>query len=226
MEKIRYNLYNICHYAHNSIELLFTTKNNKQAKQVSFMCLVLTMVINAIAQDNIVFMSLGYLISLLQVVLLIFLFKKTKNYYSKVSITGFVWLNLCVIINYLISMFVSIFIDSQYLRIRYGFISIIVEFFIAAVFFYIKMISYKNTNNLIVKKTKPASEKVVALCGSGFGLGIFIYAFLKIANRSTIKFIMGSSSIFLFIVGIFSMYVIIQIFIIRIFRFDYSNTNN
>ncbi len=222
MEKIKYNLYNICFHVHKSIENPFTTKNDKKA---CLGCLILTMVINVIAQDNIVFMSLGYLISLLQVVLLIFSLKKTKNYYSKVSIVGFECLNICVTINYLISMFVSIFIDSQYLRIRYGFISIIAEFFIAAVLFYIKMISYKNDNNLSVKKTKPASEKVVALSGSGLGIGIFFCAFLRIANRSTIKFIMGGSSMFLFIVGIFSMYIIIQIFIIRIFRFDYSNTN-
>lgn len=223
MEKIKYNLYNVCFNAHKGVEYLSTIKNNKQ---VCLICLVLTLVCNVIAQDNIVFRSLGYLISLLQVVLLIFLLKKTKNYYSKVSIAGFQMLNLCVMINYLISLFVSIFIDSQYLRIRYGFISIIVELFIAAILFCIKMISYKNDNNLSVKKTKPASEKVIALCGSGVGIGIFIYGFLRIANRSTIKFIMGGSSIFLFIVGIVSMCIIIQIFIIRIFRFDYSNTNN
>lgn len=223
MEKIKYNLYNICFHVHKSIENPFTTKNDKKA---CLACLILTMVINVIAQDNIVFMSLGYLISLLQVVQLIFLLKKTKNYYSKVSIAGFVLLNLCVTINYVISLFVSVVIDSQYLRIRYGFISIIVEFCIAAVLFYIKMISYKNDNNLSVKKTKPASEKVVALSGSGLGIGIFFCGFLRVANRSTIKFIMGGLSIFLFIVGIFSMYVIIQIFIIRIFRFDYSNINN
>lgn len=223
MEKIKYNLYNICFHVHKSIENHFTTKNDKKA---CLACLILTMVINVIAQDNIVFMSLGYLISLLQVVQLIFLLKKTKNYYSKVSIAGFVLLNLCVTINYVISLFVSVVIDSQYLRIRYGFISIIVEFCIAAVLFYIKMISYKNDNNLSVKKTKPASEKVVALSGSGLGIGIFFCGFLRVANRSTIKFIMGGLSIFLFIVGIFSMYVIIQIFIIRIFRFDYSNINN
>lgn len=222
MEKIKYNLYNICFNVHKSIEYLFTTKNDKKA---CLACLILIMVINVIAQDNIVFMSLGYLISLLQVVQLIFLLKKTKNYYSKVSIAGFVLLNLCVTINYVISMCVSVVIDSQYLRIRYGFISIIVEFLIAAVLFCIKIISYKNDNNLSVKKTKPASEKVVALSGSGLGIGIFFCAFLRMANRSTIKFIMGGFSIFLFIVGIFSMYVIIQIFIIRIFRFDYSNTN-
>ena len=223
MEKIKCNLYNICFNAHKSIEHLYTIKDDKK---VCLICLVFTMVCNVIAQDNIVFMSLGYLTSLLQVVLLIFLFKKTKNYYSKVSIVGFQFLNCCVIINYFISMFVSMFIDLQYLRIRYGFISIIVELFIAAILFYIKMISYKNDNNLCVNKTKPASEKVVALCGSGVGIGIFISAFLRIANRSTIKFIMGGSSIFLFIVGIVLMCIIIQIFIIRIFRFDYSNTNN
>ena len=223
MEKTKYNLYNICFTGHKCIEHLFTTKNNKQ---VCLMCLVFTTVCNVIAQDNIVFWSIGYLISLLQVVLLIFLLKKTKNYYSKVSIAGFQLLNLCVTINYFISLFVSMYIDPQYLRIRYGIISIIVELLIAAVLFCIKMISYKNDNNLSVKKTKPASKKVVALSGAGFGIGIFISAFLRMANRSTIKFIMGGSSIFLFIVGIFSMYVIIQIFIIRIFRFDYSNTNN
>lgn len=222
MEKIKYNLYNVCFNAHKGIEYLSTIKNNKQ---VCLICLVLTLVCNVIAQDNIVFRSLGYLISLLQVVLLIFLLKKTKNYYSKVSLAGFQMLNLCVMINYLISLFVSIFIDSQYLKIRYGFISIIVELFIAAILLCIKMISYKNDNNLSVKKTKPASEKVVALSGSGLGIGIFFCAFLRIANRSTIKFIMGGSSMFLFIVGIFSMYIIIQIFIIRIFRFDYSNKN-
>lgn len=223
MEKIKYNLYNICFHVHKSIEYFFTQKNDKKA---CLACLILTMVINVIAQDNMVFMSLGYLISLLQVVQLIFLLKKTKNYYSKVSIAGFVLLNLCVTINYVISMCVSVVIDSQYLRIRYGFISFIVEFSIAAVLFCIKMISYKNDNNLSVKKTKPASEKLVALSGSGLGIGIFFCAFLRMANRSTIKFIMGGFSIFLFIVGIFSMYVIIQIFIIRIFRFDYSNINN
>lgn len=222
MEKIKYNLYNICFNAHKSIEHIYTIKDNKK---VCLICLVFTMVCNVIAQDNIVFMSLGYLTSLLQVVLLIFLLKKIKNYYSKVSIVGFQLLNCCVIINYFISMFLSIFIDPQYLRISYGFICIIVEFLIAAVLFYIKMISYKN-NNLSVKKTKQASGKVVALCGSGFGIGIFISAFLRIANRSTIKFIMGGSSIFLFIVGIVLMCIIIQIFIIRIFHFDYSNTNN
>lgn len=223
MEKIKYNLYNICFNAHKSIEHLYNTKKNKQG---CLMCLVFTTVCNVIAQDNIVFRSLGYLISLLQVVLLIFLLKKTKNYYSKVSIAGFQLLNVCVTINYFISLFVSIYIDPQYLRIRYGIISIIVELLIAAILFCIKMISYKNDNDLSVKKTKPASEKVVALCGSGFGIGIFIYAFLRIANRSTIKFIMGGSSIFLFIVDIVLMCIIIQIFIIRIFRFDYSNTNN
>ena len=86
MEKTKYNLYNICFTGHKGIEHLFTTKNNKQ---VCLMCLVFTTVCNVIAQDNIVFMSLGYLVSLLQVVLLIFLSKKTKNYYSKVSIAGF-----------------------------------------------------------------------------------------------------------------------------------------
>lgn len=222
MEKIKYNLYNICFNAHKSIEHIYTIKDNKK---VGFICLVFTMVCNVIAQDNVFFMSLGYLTSLLQVVLLIFLLKKTKNYYSKVSIVGFQLLNYCVIINYFISLFVSMFIDPQYLRIRYGFISIIVEFLIAAILFCIKMISYKNDNDFSVKKTKPASEKVVALCGSGFGIGIFISAFLRIANRSTIKFIMGGSSIFLFIVDIVLMCIIIQIFIIRIFRFDYSNTN-
>lgn len=223
MEKTKYNLYNICFTGHKCIEHFFTTKNNKQ---VCLMCLVFTTVCNVIAQDNIVFMSLGYLVSLLQVVLLIFLSKKTKNYYSKVSIAGFQLLNVCVTSNYFISLFVSIYIDSQYLRIRYAIISIIVELLIAAILFCIKMISYKNDNDLSVKKTNPASEKVVALCGSGFGIGIFIYAFLRIANRSTIKFIMGGSSIFLFIVDIVLMCIIIQIFIIRIFRFDYSNTNN
>ena len=223
MEKTKYNLYNNCFTGHKYIENFVTLKDNKKG---CLMCLILTIVFNIIAHDNIVFMSIGYLTSLLQVVLLILLFKKTKDYFSKVLIVGFQLLNLCVTINYPISMFVSIFIDSQYLRIRYGFISIIVEFLIAAVLFCIKVISNKNDNNLSVKKPKPSSEKLVALSGLGFGLGIFIYGFLKVANRSTIKFIMGGSSLFLFIVGIFSMYIIIQIFIIRIFRFDYSNINN
>lgn len=225
MEKIKYNLYNICFNVYCRLQNISSIYNNKQRFFGLLGTTLLTLLFNFLTKDFFVFMWLGYLISSLQVVLLIFFLKKTKDYFSKVLIAGFEFLDIFVTINYVLSMFVSIFIDSQYLRIRYAFISIIVEFLIAAVLFCIKMISYKNDNNLSVKKTKPASEKVVALCGSGFGIGIFIYGFLRIANRSTIKFIMGSSSIFLFIVGIFLMYVIIQIFIIRIFRFDYSNKN-
>lgn len=226
MEKIKYNLYNICLYAYYRLQNVSSIYNNKQRFFGVLGTTLLTLLFNFLANDIFVFMWLGYLISSLQVVLLIFFLKKTKEYFSKVLIAGFELLDIFVTINYVISMFVSIFIDSQYLRIRYGFISIIVEFLIAAVLFCIKMISYKNDNNLSVKKTKPSSKKVVALCGSGFGIGIFIYGFLRIANRSTIKFIMGGSSIFLFIVSIVLMYIIIQLFTIRIFRFDYSNMNN